>query len=388
MEFDTLPLTGGRTAPASGGVPNVPPIVPSVGYVHSTMAATDAALDGADFVYGRNANPTPAMLEEVIAQLEESEDAVVFGSGMAAVHAALLATALPGATIVAAEQLYGVTRTLLDWMAYALGYSVHYADFLDVAAMRHALAEYQPAAVVCEVLTNPLAQVVRLDHVLDAAGSAQVIVDNTFATPMLLRPIPMGAALVVHSATKFINGHGDVLAGVVAGGGDLIGAVREFRTLLGANLDAFGAWLALRGVRTLALRMRQSCASALAVAQALADHPRVERVYYPGLPTDRYHADAAALFGGDQFGATLAFDLAAADRDMVFAFVESLTLIQSVTSLGDIFTEISHPATASHRSLSPQQQAGVGIREGTLRLSIGIEAPSDIIADLIGALDG
>lgn len=382
----TRVIRAGRQLPPSAARPAALPIVPSVGFVHQNMTATDAALGGADFVYGRNASPNPAALELTLAELEQAEAAAVFSTGMAALHAAILASTLPGGTIVAARQLYGVTRTLLDWMAYSMGYSVHYADFLDRAAAQNAITRHQPQLVISEVITNPLGRVVRLDHIVTAAQSqnALTLVDNTFATPYLLRPLQLDADIVVHSTTKFLNGHGDVMGGVVAANAELIEGVREYRKLLGASMGPFEAWLTLRGLRTFPLRMQQAVRNARAVAQFLAEQPQIARVFYAGLPTDPSHKAAEALLSGP--GATLAFQLKGAEREETFAFVERLRLIQPITSLGDIYSEVSHPATSSHRALDPAQRRELGITEGILRLSMGIEAPEDLIADLAQAL--
>lgn len=396
LNIDTLLVHSGLDFPIGRAQPAAPPIVPSVGYVHPTMDETDAALgysggtpaDPDRYVYLRHGGPNQAALEEAVAALEGAEGAVSFSSGMAALHAALLALVPPGGAVVAAEQTYGVTRSLLDWMASVMGLSVHYADFLDVEAARGAIREVRPACVVCEVLTNPLARVVAVDAIAEAAraAGARLLVDNTFATPFLLRPLALGADVVVHSSTKFLNGHGDVLGGVVVGPADLMQAVYQHRRLLGAMPSAFDAWLTLRGMRTLALRMRQACANAQRIAEWLSGQRRIARVCYPGLPTDESHARARALFRAGYFGSMIAFEVADLDRAGAFAFVERLRLIRPVTSLGDVFSLILHPASSSHRALTPQQREALGIREGTLRLSVGIEDAADLIADLEQAL--
>lgn len=396
LGIDTLLVHSGLDFAAGRAQPAAPPIVPSVGYVHPTMAETDAALgytggtpaDPNRYVYARHGGPNQAALEEAIAVLEGAAGAVSFSSGMAALHAALLALVPPGGVVVAAEQTYGVTRSLLDWMAPTMGLTVRYVDFLDVEAVRTAIREARPACVLCEVLTNPLARVVAVDAIAEAAREvgARLLVDNTFATPFLLRPLAFGADVVVHSSTKFLNGHGDVLGGVVAGPADLMQVVYQHRRLLGAMPSAFDAWLTLRGMRTLALRMRQACANALRIAEWFSRQERIARVYYPGLPTDECHAQARVLFRTGYFGSMIAFEIADLDRSGAFAFVDHLRLIRPVTSLGDVFSLILHPASSSHRALTPQQREALGIREGTLRLSVGIEDAADLIADLERAL--
>jgi cystathionine beta-lyase/cystathionine gamma-synthase len=391
----TRSVMAGYSPQGEGAQPAVLPVVPSVGFVYPTMEETDQALGSTGrhgelfHVYARHGGPTQAAFEDAVASLERAEAALSFSSGMAALYAALLAAVPAGGVIVAAEQLYGVTRTLLDWMAATMGITVHYCDFLDVEATRAAIQQARPMAVLCEVLTNPLVQVVPLDAIAEIVREtgAALIVDNTFATPYLLRPLAYEAELVVHSTTKYLNGHGDVLGGVVAGPGDTIESVFAYRKLFGATPSAFDSWLALRGLRTLALRMRQACESAYRIAHWLNGQDRISRVHYPGLADDPGYETAARLFEHDAFGAVLAFEVEGLDRAGAFAFVERLRIIRPVTSLGDLYSLISHPATSSHRALTPEARAAQGIGEGTLRLSVGIEDPEDLIADLAEALD-
>jgi cystathionine gamma-synthase len=394
--IDTLAVQAASTPQQGEATPAVPPITPSVGYVHPEMADSDRALgypggtpfDPDRYVYARYGGPTQAALEEAAATLEGAEAAVSFSSGMSALHAGLLALVPAGGRIVAAEQLYGVTRTLLNWMRERMGLDVHFADFLDLDAAREAIDTTRPDAVICEVLTNPLVRVVEVDAIAEAAQAAgsRLLVDNTFATPLLLRPLEVGADAVVHSTTKFLNGHGDVLGGVIAGSSWDMRQAYELRKLLGAMPSAFDAWLVLRGMRTLAVRMRQQCDNAAKLAAWLADREDIARVYYPGLPGDAGHEAAQRLFGGDYYGSVLAFEVKGLDRAGAFRFVERLKLIRRVTSLGDVFSIVLHPASASHRALTPEQRAEQGITEGVLRLSVGIEGADDLMADIEQAL--
>jgi cystathionine gamma-synthase/methionine-gamma-lyase len=391
----TRSVMAGYSPQGEGAQPAVPPVVPSVGFVYPTMEETDQALGSTgrrgqpSHVYARQGGPTQAAFEEAVASLEGAEAAISFSSGMAALHAALLAAVPAGGVVVAAKQLYGVTRTLLDWMAATMGITVHYCDFLNIEATRAAIQQARPMAVLCEVLTNPLVQVVPLDAIAEIVreAGAALIVDNTFTTPYLLRPLEYETELVVHSTTKYLNGHGDVLGGVVAGPSDTIESAFAYRKLFGAASSAFDSWLALRGLRTLALRMRQACGSAYRIAHWLDGQDQVSRVHYPGLADDPGHEAAARLFEHDAFGAMLAFEVEGLNRAGAFAFVERLRIIRPVTSLGDLYSLISHPATSSHRTLTPEARAAQGIGEGTLRLSVGIEDPEDLIADLAEALD-
>jgi cystathionine beta-lyase/cystathionine gamma-synthase len=378
-------------------VPAVPPIFPSVGFLHHRLGDVDQALGYAggttpvapgSFVYSRHGSPNQADLEEAIAALEGAEGAVCFSSGMAALHASVLTLVPPGGSIVAAAQVYGVTRTMLDMLSASMGLRVHYADFLDVDSLGAAVEEARPACVLCEVLTNPLSRLVPLDRVADIArqAKASLLVDNTFATPFLLRPLDYGADIVVHSSTKFINGHGDVLGGVAAGSAGAMRCVYQYRRVLGSVPSPFDAWLTLRGLRTLALRMERASSSALHIARWLRGQNGVIRVYYPGLEDDPGFDAACRLFRHGCYGSMLAFEIGGLDRAGAFAFVERLRLIRPVTSLGDVYTLIMHPASASHRALTAEQREAQGITEGVLRLSVGIEHSQDLVEDLHQAL--
>ncbi|GAB4468176.1 MAG: O-succinylhomoserine sulfhydrylase [Anaerolineae bacterium] len=392
----TLAAQAGLPAADEHLTPAVPPIVPSVGYLHPTMADVEQALayDGAvegkaeHFVYARHGGANQADFERAIARLEGAEGAISFSSGMAALHAAILTLVPPGGRVLAAETLYGVTHALFDWLHAAMNLEVRRVDFLDLEAVRQAAAEMKPHALFCEVLTNPLMRVVRLQQIAQIAqeSGAHLIVDNTFATPFLLQPLRLGATLVVHSATKYLNGHGDVTGGVIAGADDLMRRAFGYRKLLGAAWGAFDAWLALRGLRTFALRMAHTCESALQVARWLAQRRGVGHVYYPGLPADPAHWAARELFENRGYGGMIAFEIEGLAREGAFSFVEHLKLIKPVTSLGDLYSLILHPATSSHRALTPEQREAQGITEGVLRLSVGIESPDDLIEDLDQAL--
>ncbi len=395
MSIFTDAVHSGQIAPKPGASYN-PPIVTASGWAQADMAALDAALgdERAGYVYSRYNAPTQEALEAALAVVERGAGAAAFSSGMAAVHTALLvAGARPGATLVAAAELYGATQTLLDFLAANSGVTVRRVDARDLAAVDAALPG--AAVLLFEVMANPLCHVADAPALIALARrhGARSVVDSTFTTPYLLQPLTLGADFVVHSATKYIGGHGDVLGGLVVTATDAdAAALRATRKLLGQNLSPFDAYLALRGLRTLPLRVREQNANALALARWLAAHPRVARVYYPGLPGDPDHALAARLFRPGCFGAMLAFDLnqpgtaEAAGRAEVFAFMERLRVIQRIPSLGDVVTLALYPAIASHRALTPAQRAAIGIGDGCVRVSAGIEAADDLIADLDQAL--
>lgn len=388
MSIFTRAVHAGKIAPKPG-IPIAPPIVTASAWSQADGATLDAALgdERLGYVYARYSAPTQEAFEAAVAELEAGADAAACASGMAALHAALLAAgAVSGATIVAAAELYGATTTLLNHLA-AGGVTVRRVDARDLAAVEAAL----PGANVLlfEVVANPLCHVADAPALVALAKryGVRVIADSTFTTTYLLQPLTFGADFVMHSATKYLGGHGDVLAGVVVTARpDDAANLRQLRKVLGANLGAFEAYLALRGLRTLPLRVREQNANALRLATWLAGHPRVARVYYPGLPDNPDHEIARRQFRPGCFGGVLAFDLKDAGRAGVFAFLEKLRLVRPLPTLGDIVTEVLYPAIASHRALTPEQRADLGIGDGCVRLSAGIEAVEDVIADLEQAL--
>jgi cystathionine gamma-synthase/methionine-gamma-lyase len=308
---------------------------------------------------------------------------------MAAIHATLVAAELgPGDTVVAGRDLYGATQTLPTTLFGANGVRVRLEDATDSGRFGALIAAARPKVVYVETIGNPLLRLPDLDAIGAAAraAGATFVVDNTFASPYLCRPAENGAQAVIHSATKYLGGHGDLTAGVVAAEEALLDRLRTVARLAGATLGAFDAWLALRGVRTLALRLERQCANALDVAQHLAGHPRVERVHYPGLPDHPQHALARRLFGGRGYGGMVAFELRGAGAAEVARFMDALRLVLPAPTMGDVYSLALHPAQASHRGLTPEQRAALGIRDSLVRLSVGIEDAGDIIADLDQAL--
>lgn len=368
------------------------PIYHSVGYLYDSMMDLDGVFGGTrtGYVYPRYGSPTVHALEQAIATLEGSEDAVAFASGMAAIHAALLGAGVrAGTTIVAAGDLYGATYALLDRLLTTLGVRTRFVDITDLNQVEQALTAERPAVLLCETISNPLIKVADIPTLAQMASALGVsfVVDNTFASPYLFRPLAHGADYVVHSATKYLGGHGDVMAGVVACSAERGRDLRERQKLLGANLGPQEAWLVLRGIKTLPLRMRQHCANAQTVAEWLSDHPAVVQVNYPGLPGHPQHKVAARLFANRGFGGMLSFELRGAGQAEVFRFMEALDLVLPATTMGDIYTLTLYPAHSSHRQLDPDVRAALGIREGLVRLSVGIEDAQDIIADLSQALE-
>ena len=366
--------------------PTVTPIYPSVSYLADDPETQDAVFGGeqAGYVYTRHGNPTTRALEIAVAALEETEEAVTFGSGMAALLAAILNEVQAGDRVVASRDLYGATQALLGNVFGTLGVRTTFVDILDLSEVRRTLAEVKPRVLLFETISNPLVHVADVPALVEIAREhrARTIVDNTFATPLLVTPARFGVDTVVHSTTKYLGGHGDATGGVVATTRERALEITELTKLTGAVLGPFEAWLTLRGVKTLSLRMQRQCENAAALAAWLAGHPRVARVYYPGLA----EMGTPPIFTGDLRGGIVAFDIAGAGREEVFAFLRALRICLPVTTLGDVYTMVLYPAMSTHRTLTEQERAAAGIGEGLVRLSAGIEDVGDLIADLDQAL--
>jgi cystathionine beta-lyase/cystathionine gamma-synthase len=340
---------------------------------------------GGGYVYGRWANPTVDALEAAVADLEGAPHAEAFASGMAAISTMFLSLCSAGDRIVAARQLYGGTHSLLSELLPHYGIEADLFDVGEVDAIERALDGAR--LFYCETIGNPRIRVADLDRFGDMASRAGVplLVDNTFASPVLCRPMEHGASAVVHSATKFLGGHHDLLGGVVCATTEIIEPVRALARELGAILAPFTAWLVLRGMQTLPLRVERSCASAQAIAEELERHPAIAAVYYPGLSSSPDHELASRLLGGSG-GGVLGFDVAGG-RDRARSFQESLEVIDPAASLGGTHSLIVHAASVTHTQLSSEELRSAGISDGFCRLSIGMEDPADLIADLTSALN-
>jgi cystathionine gamma-synthase/methionine-gamma-lyase len=388
----TQVILAGKPAESGDCVPSSPAIHNAVTYRFPESKTLDAVLSGvaAGSVYRRLGSPTVDSLESALAQLEGTESAVACESGMAALHLALLAAgANAGTTVVATQDLYGGTHALLTQVFATQGVRVVFADLSDFAAVAQLLQQTQADVVVAETISNPLLQLCDIPRIAELAHSvdAHLVVDNTFATPVLYRPALDGADYVVHSATKYMGGHGDILAGIIAASGDELHAARSLQQTIGHVLDPTTAWLLLRSLRTLAVRMRQHCSNAMVVAGYLCSHPRVARVYCPGLPSSPQFALSRRLFPSGMCGGVVSFEIREADHESVFRFMDELKLVSPATSLGDVGSLVLYPWHSSHRSLSDEVKLERGIGRGLVRLSVGIEDVADIISDLRQALD-
>ncbi|MFF4778462.1 trans-sulfuration enzyme family protein [Microtetraspora fusca] len=371
----------------NGSTPITVPIYQTSGFAFDSPAVFADGMgrpDGA-FVYGRLSNPTVRALEEAVTGLEGGQAAVATGSGMGAINSVLLALLSPGDHVIAQRPLYGGTAHMLADLTARFGVEVTYVHEADPAAVREA-ARPETKLLYLETIANPMTQVADLPGMASAAREAGVltVVDNTFASPILCRPIEHGADVVVHSTTKYLSGHTDVLGGVaVFASAELHRKVWSYAIELGATADPFAAWLTLRGIQTLALRMERHCANTRLLATRLAEHPAVAAVHWPGLPAHPSYDVAAKLL--TDFGGVFSFDLRGG-RAAGEAFMSSVRLALLAPSLGGVETLILHPATTSHRSLDAAGLAAAGIGEGTVRVSVGIEHPEDLWADFAQAL--
>ncbi len=368
------------------------PVYNTVGFLYEDLEDLDAIFGNTreGYVYTRYGNPTNTALEEALATLEEGEAALTFGSGMAAVHASLLAAGVKaGASLISAYDVYGATYSICARLFPDLGVQVHFVDVTNLEGLAKTFSATKPKAMILETISNPLMKVPDIPTITKLAHQvgAKVIVDNTFATPVLFQPIKHGVDFCVHSTTKYIGGHGDVLGGAIVTSKANRSILHEIIKMTGGNLGPTEAWLTLRGLKTLPLRMRQHCLNAMEVAQWLEGHPRIVRVNYPGLASHPQHELAKRLFPRGFFGGMISFEVKDAGKEEVFRFMEALELILPATTLGDVYSLTLYPAMSSHRALSAQERAKVGISNNLVRLSVGIEEVSDIIEDLERALE-
>ena len=381
--IDTRAVHAGRSPDPDSGA-HATPIFQTSSFAYGSFAR-GARLFGGDeegFVYSRIANPTVEAFESIMADLEGGEAALGFGSGMGAIAAYALTVLTPGDEIAYLGPLYGGTAGLFLDVMTRYGVTVREVSDEDLAA---GLSE-ATRVVYLETPTNPTLRLHDLRAAADAAHAvgAHCVVDNTFSTPVLTRPIEHGVDAILHSATKYLGGHGDAIGGVLVGSAELIDEVRaEGLRHIGAAMAPMNAFLLLRGVKTLPLRMARHCANAAAVAHALRGHPAVATVHWPGFE-DHPHHDLARRQMGD-FGGMVSLDLAGG-RDAAERFLDRLELFTQAVSLGDVESLASHPASTTHQLLDPDLRARQGVTEGLVRLSIGIEDPEDLGEDLGRAL--
>ena len=374
-----------RTRAVRAGIntdPTHSAVVPPV-YLSTTYSFPGFGEPGG-YDYSRAGNPTRSVLADAVAALEGGVGGVITASGMAAIATTVLALLPPGGTLVAPVDCYGGSWRLFDALARTGRLQLRLVTLSDPSAWPEALAGAD--LVWLETPSNPLLRITDIAALCRAAhaAGAQVVADNTFASPVVQRPLELGADVVVHSATKYLNGHSDVVAGaIVAASGDVLDQLGWWANTLGSTGGALDAYLVLRGLRTLHLRMAAAQANAAAIVDLLGAHPAVRAVHYPGLATHPQHALAAGQMDG--FGAIVTFDVGG--EAAVRALVDGLECFCLAESLGGVESLISHPATMTHAAMPLQVQAAAGITAGLLRLSLGVEDASDLVADLRAGLD-
>ena len=373
----------------NGSRPVSVPIYQTSAFAFTDPLACAEALNDPDagFAYSRYRNPTTQVLEDAVADLEGGAAAIATSSGMGAVSAVLLTMLSPGDHVIAQRCLYGGTIAVFSRLASRYGIEVSYISGQDPAELT-AVLRPRTRVLYLETIANPTVAVCDQPALLAAGRSAGLtsVVDNTFATPVLFRPIGHGADVVVHSATKYLGGHDDVTLGmIVAARPQTHRALWKTSVDLGVSADPFAAWLTIRGLKTLPLRMDRHCQNAAHLAGRLAAHPAAAAVYWPGLPSHPDHAVARRLLAG--YGGMVAFDLAGG-RAAGMRFISGLRLAAMATTLGGAETLVLHPASTSHRQMDAAGLAAAGIGEGTIRVSVGLEHPDDLWADFEQALAG
>lgn len=382
----TRAVHGGEHIDIRPALPTVNPIHFSTSFVFESTQDLDAVFDNPSesYAYARFGNPTVRALEEAIAGIENAEATIAYPSGMAAIYGVFTLLARPGDHVVVSRDVYGATLTILNGHFTDMGITPHFVDITDVEEVERVTEEVKPTVIYTETMSNPLLKIADLKGLNDIAhkSDATFVVDNTFATPAIVRPIEFGADLVLHSTTKFIAGHGDVMGGVVSGPTVLVDALRKQARLNGAVPGPFDAWLCTRGLKTLHLRMREHSANARKLAEWLCTDPRIDKVYYPGLESDVF----ADQFVSDDRSGMISFEAKGFGKENAFRFLESLRLIEPATTLGDVYTLSLYPAASSHRGLTREQRENWGIKDNLLRISVGIEDIRDIIEDIDQAL--
>jgi len=373
-DITTKLVHAGERGKLPEGRPVATPIYASATFTYDSMQEIDQVFSGEKqgFIYTRYGNPTTAALEEAVRDVEQGAVACAYATGMAAVHAALLACNLKsGSTVLASQDLYGATTSLLNNIFTSFGVKTTTVDFSDLSVIRDKAREIRPQVLIAETISNPLLKVCDIEACVEIAREhgARLIVDNTFATPYLRQPLTLGADIVVHSATKYLGGHADAMGGVVVSRDEMdAAALISVLKLVGGVMSVWDAHEILRGLKTLAVRMDRQCENAKRLASHLREHAGIGRVHYPGL------------------GALVSIELKEGTQHAAFRFMDRLKLCVRSTSLGDVFTSVLHPATASHRDLTPARRQEWGIVDALVRISVGIEGIDDVIADIDQAL--
>ena len=373
-DITTKLVHSGERRALPDAIPVSTPIYATATFTYDSMQEIDEVFGGErqGYIYTRYGNPTTAALEEAVRDVEEGATACAYSTGMAAVHAAFIACDLKaGSTVLASQDVYGATTGLLNNVLANFGVKTVQVDFADLANVREKARELKPTVLIAETISNPLLKLCDIEACAEIAheNNARLIIDNTFATPYLRQPLKLGADMVVHSATKYLGGHADTMGGLVVSRDEFdSAALISVMKLVGGVLGVWDAHEILRGLKTLGVRMDRHCENARTLAGYLKEHERIGRVHYPGL------------------GALVAIELRDDTKEAAFRFMDALKLILRSTSLGDVFTSVLHPATASHRDILPSRRQEWGIVDGLVRMSVGFEKIDDIISDIEQAL--
>jgi len=384
----TTAVHAGTKVPESVTMPKVPPIYAASVFSFDSLAQLDEVWEGRSkgYVYSRMRNPGIDLLEETVNSLEDGAGAVGFASGMAAITVSALSVLSAGDHVVSAKVLYGGTYSFFHDELPRRGVSTTFVDVNNLEEVRAAMRP-NTRLLYFDTISNPLMEVADLDALASIAHESGAIlaVDNTFASPVLCRPLEHGADLSIHSGTKYLNGHSDVTSGVAVGKDpELVAKVRSLASMYGPVPSPFDAWLMMRGIRTIDLRIRKCSENALALARFLAGHPKVAVVHYPGLPSSPYKALADKYLSGG-YGGMLSFAVHGG-LEGARKVIDSLEMVELVPSLAGAATTVSHPAKTSHRGVPPAEREASGVGDGLIRVSVGIEDYADIEADFAEAL--
>ncbi|RVU54386.1 trans-sulfuration enzyme family protein [Anaerosphaera multitolerans] len=366
----------------SVSVPKVVPIYMSSVFSFDDVPSLDAVYEGTEdgYVYSRMANPGIDCLNDVLKTAEGSEDSLAFSSGMAAIITSIISNVKSGDHIISSPVLYGGVYDYLKNEITRFGVEVDFVDFLNDDFEKY--IKPNTKVIYTETITNPLMEVMDLKTISQKAHkhNLKVIVDNTFATPAICRPLELGVDIVVYSGTKYLNGHSDIICGIITANKEDIENIRRYSTLYGATISPFDAWVLTRSMRTLELRMRQHSENAQVLAEYLEQHPKVERVYYPGLPSSKFYNLAKKQFINGWCGGMLSADIVGGEKG-ASDFIAACETVKFVPSLAGVSTSISYPAKTSHRAYTAKELSDCGISMGQLRFSTGLENIEDIIKE-------
>lgn len=381
--FDTRAIRVGHRRTPEGE--HSEPIFPTSSYVFDSAAQAAARFGGGEpgNIYSRFTNPTVRVFEERLAALEGGERCVAFASGMSAILATAMSLLKAGDHVIASKAIFGTSTILFQNYLGRFGVETTFVPLTDYGAWKKAVRP-NTRLLFLETPSNPLTEVADIPQLATIAhqAGALLVVDNCFCTPVLQRPLALGADIVIHSATKYLDGQGRCIGGAVVGDGERVGKeVFGFLRTCGPSMSPFNAWVFLKGLETLGLRLKAHCANALTLAQWLERHPGIERVYYPGLASHPQHELAKRQQSG--FGGIVSF-VVKGGKDAAWRLIDSTKLISITANLGDTKSTITHPATTTHGRLTPEQRAEAGIGDGLIRLSVGLEDVEDLKRDLAG----